>query len=291
MTDESSTRLIAVGDNCLDVYVDTQAMAVGGNALNVAVQWHRQGQKTRYFGAVGKDIEGDILLEEICNAGLHPDDVECLVGSTATTLLRENGGDRRFILEDLGIGDGYFPEPDRYCHLRRANWVHLGTNPSARLVRQMVDDALPFSIDISTQLETPDLKHVPLVFASGPENIDTPLEPVIKKLLQGGMQKLVVTCGKRGAVFAEDETRCFVPAIPIKVVDTCGAGDSFIASFIVEFCINGASPKEALERATAAAALTCKHKGGFPQKLRTVPEGILAKYTHVIKSDVETFPD
>lgn len=281
MTDKPSAQLIAVGDNCLDVYVDTQVLAVGGNALNVAVQWHRQGQNARYFGAVGQDTEGDILLEEISNAGLQASDVECLDGSTAITLLRENGGDRRFLLEDLGIGDGYFPVPDRYSQLRGADWVHLGTNSSARLVRQMVDDALPFSVDISTQLEATDLKDVPLVFASGPEDIDTPLEPVIKKLLQRGMQKLVVTCGSRGAIFAQGEARNFVPAMPIEVVDTCGAGDSFIASFIVEFCINDTVAEEALQYATAAAALTCQHKGGFPQKLRAVPQGLIDKYAHI----------
>ncbi len=30
------TNLVAVGDNCLDVYLTKDAMTVGGNALNVA---------------------------------------------------------------------------------------------------------------------------------------------------------------------------------------------------------------------------------------------------------------
>ena len=54
--------LIAVGDNCLDVYLSKGHMAVGGNALNVAVQWRRLGLAARYLGVVGKDAEGDIIL-------------------------------------------------------------------------------------------------------------------------------------------------------------------------------------------------------------------------------------
>ena len=51
----ASPKLIAVGDNCLDVYLTKGFLAVGGNALNVAVQWRRRGIEARYFGALGRD--------------------------------------------------------------------------------------------------------------------------------------------------------------------------------------------------------------------------------------------
>lgn len=120
-----SPTLIAVGDNCLDVYLSKDRMAVGGNALNVAVQWMRAGLKTRYFGLVGPDPEGDVVRTALCRAGLDPDDCEVRPGSTAVTLLLERDGDRRFLLEDLGVGLGYVPEGARYAALRAADWVHL----------------------------------------------------------------------------------------------------------------------------------------------------------------------
>ncbi|MFD2816472.1 PfkB family carbohydrate kinase [Paracoccus aerius] len=83
--------LIAVGDNCLDVYLSKGHMAVGGNALNVAVQWRRLGLAARYLGVVGKDAEGDIILAALGQAGLDPADVERRDGSTAVTLLQEQG--------------------------------------------------------------------------------------------------------------------------------------------------------------------------------------------------------
>ncbi len=50
----ANPTLIAVGDNCLDAYLSKGFVTVGGNALNVAVQWRRQGFNARYFGALGR---------------------------------------------------------------------------------------------------------------------------------------------------------------------------------------------------------------------------------------------
>ena len=124
----ASPKLVAVGDNCLDVYLTKDAMTVGGNALNVAVHWRRAGIAARYFGAVGRDGEGDVVLDEIARAGLAPADVERRAGSTAVTLLRERLGDRQIVLEDLGVGQDYMPSDPHYRTIAAADWVHLGTN-------------------------------------------------------------------------------------------------------------------------------------------------------------------
>lgn len=273
--------MIAVGDNCLDVYLSKNRMAVGGNALNVAAQWRAQGLDARYFGTVGRDAEGDQILAASSAAGLAAEDVERGEGNTAVTLLLERQGDRRFLLEDLGIGLGYRPDPTRYAALRQADWVHLGTNTPEALVRQLVADGVPFSVDVSTNHEDLALEGVPLVFASGPEAAEEPVEPVLSRLRGHGAGRIVMTCGRRGAFLMEGNELVHVPARPIQVVDTCGAGDSFIAAFIVA-TISGRSGKEGLEIATQSAARTCGHEGGFPQELIPIPQWLLDKYADVI---------
>ncbi|WP_243698453.1 PfkB family carbohydrate kinase [Paracoccus alkanivorans] len=282
-----STRLVAVGDNCLDVYVDQRVMAVGGNALNVAVQWVRHGWPARYFGAVGEDAEGKMLLEEVATAGLAQRDVERRPGDTAVTLIRERAGDRHFLLEELGVGEGYLPSPNRHATLRDADWVHLGTHSDAALVRRLVDEQVPFSVDVSTQPQSLALSGVPLVFASGPEAADTPIEPMVHALLDSGAHKAIVTCGSRGAWFHDGTVLHHYPAENIETMDTCGAGDSFIAAFLTAYCMSGARPQDAMAEATRAAARTCLHKGGFPQKLRPAPDWLLAKYADIIDAAKE----
>ncbi len=282
-------RLIAVGDNCLDVYIDKNTMAVGGNALNVAVQWHRAGRNARYFGAVGDDAEAEILLDEVARAGLPVKDVERRAGKTAVTLLRETNGDRHFLLEDLGVGHGYLPSDERFTALAGADWVHLGTHSNPELLRRLATNQIPFSVDVSTRHLDLELRGVRLVFASGPEDTARPVAPLLEALLAAGAQRAVVTCGERGAFYGDGTAFHAVPAHRVPVLDTCGAGDSFIARFIDAFCIDGHAPLDAMTAATRAAADTCQHKGGFPQELRAAPDWIRAKYTDTINAAKESF--
>ena len=61
-----------------------------------------------------------------------------------------------------------------------------------------------------------------------------------------GAQQVVVTCGSRGAFFSDGGALLHAPATPVLVVDTCGAGDSFIAEFLAAFCCEKRGPAEIL---------------------------------------------
>lgn len=281
---KANLNLIAVGDNCLDAYLTKGFLAVGGNALNVAVQWRRQGLNARYFGVLGPDEEADIMLAAIEGAGLDPSDVEIRPGASAVTLLADDAGERRFLLESLGVGLDYVPSAERYEALRQADWVHLGTNSSERLVRGLVADGVPFSVDVSTRHFDFSLESVPLVFASGPDEPATPVEPLIAQFRAAGAREVVVTCGKRGSFYDIGGRVVEAGSVPVAVIDTCGAGDSFIATFIVSRYFERQSEKQALHRSAERASETCTHLGGFPQPIRAIPQWLLAKYDDVIRT-------
>ncbi|HBQ33752.1 MAG TPA: fructoselysine 6-kinase, partial [Ochrobactrum anthropi] len=228
----ANPNLIAVGDNCLDAYLNKGFVTVGGNALNVAVQWKRLGYGARYFGALAPDQEADIMLGIIDDAGLARDDVEILQGKSAVTLLTDDAGERHFLLESLGVGENYIPDTQRYQELLFSDWTHLGTNSSEKLVRKLVQDGIGFSVDVSTRHFDLSLEGVPLVFASGPDDPEEPVEPLIARFKQAGAQKIVVTCGKRGSFYDNGSQLFSAGSVPVSVVDTCGAGDSFIATFL-----------------------------------------------------------
>ena len=278
MTRISPPRLVAVGDNCLDVYLNKDLMTVGGNALNVAAQWCRNGWPARYFGVVGADAEAEVVLAEIGAVGLPQADVERRPGDTAVTLLRDEFGDRKFLLESLGAGENYMPTDEHYQVVVAADWVHLGTNANRDLVRRLVADRVPFSVDVSTAHLALPLEGVPLLFASGPDDAEEPVEPLLTAFRAAGARQVVLTCGRRGAFFSDGDTLLHASATPVDVVDTCGAGDSFIASFLTAFICEGLGAAEALHKAAAAAAQTCLHIGGFPQQPRRIPDWLLSKY-------------
>ena len=53
-------------------------------------------------------------------------------------------------------------------------------------------------------------------------------------LLGGNVETLAIKLGARGALGVRDGETISVPSIPVSVVDTVGAGDSFDAGFIYE---------------------------------------------------------
>jgi len=80
----------------------------------------------------------------------------------------------------------------------------------------------------------------------------------------GGARLVVVTCGAAGSIAFDGTQWWSQEALPIDVVDTTGAGDSFIAGFLLTWG-RGGTTAQSLAEGAAAAAETCQHQGGFRQ--------------------------
>src|SRR5699024_792353 len=61
-----------------------------------------------------------------------------------------------------------------------------------------------------------------------------------------GTSNVIITRGKKGALFSNGKNIYEQPSIETKVVDTLGAGDSFIAKFLIQFHLTN-NPKLSLK--------------------------------------------
>jgi ribokinase len=80
--------------------------------------------------------------------------------------------------------------------------------------------------------------------------------------------KLLITKGAQGATFIENEKRFDQPAFEVKAVDTTGAGDTFLGSFLAVY-VEAGNAVIALEYASAASALQVTKAGAaiaIPEK-------------------------
>jgi len=108
-----------------------------------------------------------------------------------------------------------------------------------------------------------------------------PVEDVLRLILDFGPRLVAVTRGENGAVAGSRNGFADVAGIPVEVVDTVGAGDSFMSSLLFVMDRDGALGAGAappsrdqlggwLDFAARASAITCTRKGSDPPTLAEV---------------------
>ncbi len=261
-----SLRFATVGDNCIDRYLPLKQAAVGGNAVNVAVQLMLEGENCSYFGAVGRDEAGRWTREAL---GLHGVDLAHLHALDAPTAYTDidvdAAGERYIAFEDFGATALYHPTQADISALAAMDHIHIGWLQAAGALRAaLAGSKASISQDLAVN---PEAVGVDIGFESvGPS--ETLARAALGRLQAAGCRVAVVTCGAMGSMaWAGGEViTTGSRALPV-VADTTGAGDTFIAGFLAAWKHD--QPLEiCLADGRDAAARTCAHIGGFPQTLR-----------------------
>jgi fructoselysine 6-kinase len=262
-------KFAVVGDNCIDRFGPPLSRSlVGGNAVNVAVQLARRGHASFYFGAVGEDASGHRTGVALAANGVDVTYMRERPGITAYTDIEITpSGERIFVHEDFGACAGYRPDEADITVLKTMDHVHIGwLDDGGALRRALAAADVSVSQDISVNADPADLgtAGLSIVFASAGDGHGT-ADALLHKLLEDGAPLAVVTRGSDGSVAGDGHERVEVGSLAVPIVDTTGAGDSFIAGFLGAR-IAKRPLSECLLSGRDHAALTCTHVGGFPQE-------------------------
>lgn len=260
-------KLAAVGDNCMDVYDHTQKAYPGGNPVNVAVYFVRLGGNASYTGVVGTDQYGTLMKEKIEEKGVDGSHIRFMAGSTAITHVEIVDGDRVFgdyeegVLADFKLTD---EELDFLCGhdlVVTGLWGNIHDDLSKIKERgvKIAFDAATRPGDPAAVTAIPSADY--LFFAT--DDGDTPqLRETMKTLKAKGPQLVVATMGDKGSIVYDGvEFTCF-GIIPCNVVDTMGAGDSYIAGFLKGILENKAI-EECMKMGAANSSITLEYNGAW----------------------------
>lgn len=140
----------------------------------------------------------------------------------------ENG----YALHFCSVSLGDFPMKDahlRAIELARKNEMLISFDPNLRFplwndinkLRERVNEFIPLCDILKISDEE-------LEFITGEREI----EKAVPKLLAKGVKLVIYTCGKDGAYAYTETAKAFSHALTVKAVDTTGAGDGFIGSFL-----------------------------------------------------------
>jgi len=265
-----NVRLLAVGDNCVDHYAELWRRFPGGNALNVAVHASRvPGVRADYVGVVGTDANGGFILDQMRAQGLDTGGVLRRDGETAVTTILIRSGERVFahylegVQRDAELPSEALPDPSSYDLIHFSVW-----GPGREHVPRIRETSRArLSCDFSNQLDDPRTGIMPsldLSFFSGRHLLEEGADPEAKLVeLKDRTPGLVaMTLGERGSLVYDGERMHRGRAVPVEVVDTLGAGDSWIAAFLCSR-LRGDSMDESIMMGHRAAAETCRRLGAW----------------------------
>ena len=261
--------IATVGDNCIDRYLPPlNRELVGGNAVNVAVNMQRLGHRAAYFGAAGGDAEGARVHTVLGQLGLDLASLKTIAaGRTSLTVIATGAdGDRRFVSEDFGVRRGYRPDAADRARLKTMRHVHIGWLDDAGATKRALAQAgISVSQDLSVNAEACNISPMDLSIAflscDGGEALARDLA---RSVMAQGARLAVIMRGARGSLAMSGDDIFTGEAVPVKVRDTTGAGDSFIAGFVAAH-LDGRSITDCLTKGHDEAARTCQIFGGFAQ--------------------------
>ncbi|MDJ1114558.1 MULTISPECIES: carbohydrate kinase family protein [Microbacterium] len=264
-------RVAVVGEALVDVVhrIDGSVdRAPGGSPANVALTLGRLGLDVALHTRLGDDPDGRAVRRWLSDSGVRIEAAAAPRTSTATARLDEAGAaEYTFDIDGEPVDAALAP----------ADVLHVGSvaallTPGADLVVELAEHRMPGTLlsydpNIRPALvdDPADVRHrvqrlvaaADIVKASDEDvrwlHPDRDIDDVAREWLASGPTLVVVTAGSGGATAYRTDGRHRVVAADTTVVDTVGAGDTFMGTLVAALL---AATSGAEDRRAAIAALT-----------------------------------
>jgi sugar/nucleoside kinase (ribokinase family) len=280
---EINPDLILTGDvepvfGQVEKLVDTATLAIGSSSAIFACGAARLGLKSAFVGKVGDDVLGRFMLEEMQKRGVNTRHV-ILVPDRATGLsVILNRGADRAIMTYSGLIPALQADEIPDGLLRQSRHLHV----ASYFLQTALQPGLPglferaHALGLTTSLDPnydPSEKWHSFDKLLGVTDIFLPNEAeacsltsvdmadAAAILLSQQVETLAIKLGARGAMGVSENQIARRASIPVEVVDTVGAGDSFDAGFIYGY-LQGWPIEMTLRAAVICGALSTRAAGG-----------------------------
>lgn len=282
--------VVVVGEALVDIVVTARRTVEhpGGSPANVAYGLGRLGVDTALMTSIGDDHHAAVIEEHLRSAGVSLLPGSTVRGRTATataTLATDGSAHYDFDIRwDL----------PRFVPSALPKILHTGSiasflAPGATVVKELLEQAhkrcvvtydpniRPALLGSQFEAKTVFEELVPFTEVVKLSDEDArwlyprlSLEESSKRILELGASLVAVTKGAEGSLLTTRDARVAVPSIRSAVVDTIGAGDSYMSALIYGLLMRGAdglapSVLQSLGRlASKAAAITVGRPGAHP---------------------------
>jgi len=280
------SKIVCFGEVLWDIFPDKTK--IGGAPLNVALRLNAFGNNVTMVSAIGQDALGAKLLEYIESNGLNTSCIQV----TETN----NTGEVKVTLNKKGSATYNITYPSAWDKINLTKAISLAVKNADALVfgslitRDNVSKSTLYNLIEYSKYNIFDINLRPphyskdilmylmqkadfikfnddeLYEVAGFLNSKyNSLEQNLKFIAEETKTKhICVTKGAHGAVLFYDDALYYNSGYQIKVKDTVGAGDSFLAALVSKL-LNGENPQEAIDFACGVGALVAQSEGANPK--------------------------
>jgi len=259
--------------------------AAGGKGANQAVAAARLGGRVSFIARVGRDSFGDSTVAALKRDGIDTHDVRrdrarpsgvaliFVADHGENSIAVASGANAALSARDIRVARSSF---------RGARVMLVQLETPLDTVRAALDEAhragvrvilnpapaqaLPVEVLKKIAVLTPNETEAELLTGI-PVNDMRSATMAARKLRRRGVETVIITLGKRGALLATDEGEVLVKGFPVKPIDTTAAGDVFNGALAVALA-EDRTLLEAVRFANAAAAISVTRRGAQPSAPR-----------------------
>jgi len=276
---------VCFGEILFDVFLEHKK--IGGAPLNVASRIKSLGGSISIISAVGSNSNGRELIEYIKNLGINIKTIEVkndYPTGLVNVILNERGN-ASYDIHYPSAWDKIEPSVANTSIVEEADFLVYGSLASRDAVsrntlKQLLEVAKYKIFDVNlrvphyTQKTLIDLLNAAnfikfnddelFEIAGYLKSTHKSLEQNIKFIAKETNTEVVcVTLGSHGAVLYWENKFYYNSGFKVKVIDTVGSGDSFLASLIVKL-LDEKDPQYALNYACAVGAIVAQYEGANP---------------------------
>lgn len=249
-------RVAAVGDNCVDVYYTMNTFYPTGNAVDFAINLKKQGQDVSLVSIKGNDVFGEAVENVLKKYGVDISHFYSGDRQTAVAQMNIVDGDRVHERFDGNVLADFFLDQERMDYIKgfdivySEKWSRIG-----RYIRDLKTDGNVMVHDFSKRLYDPTnediLPWLDYAFFSH-ERLDDEIRDFLVDTQKRTRGTVIAMLGPDGSLAWDGRRFVREEADRVDVVNTVGAGDSYVSGFVKGLC-EGLSLQECMHRGKTVA--------------------------------------
>lgn len=286
MNDIKTSNVVCFGEVLFDVFPNHKK--IGGAPLNVALRLASLGVHTQIISRIGADEIGTEILHFIKKNGIPTNTIQIDANfATGEVIVALNEkGSATYTINSPVAWDKIECNPEIENIVKKADAFVYGSLVCRDLISfntllELINYAKYkiFDVNLRTPFYTKEIL-IRLMLQSDfikfnddelhkiCTYLNSPYDSLEQNILfiaeYTNTKHICVTKGSRGAVLYYNEKMFYNSGYKIEVVDTVGAGDSFLAGLVSKL-LNNEEPQNAIDFACALGAIVAKNEGANPK--------------------------